>query len=58
MRNTFALLLILIFAVSCRYNKKSNDTILTSKTIVNSLEIENEDSVELELSEIAENLRL
>ena len=60
MRNTFALLLILIFTVSCRYNKKSNDTILTSKTIVNSLEIENEinDSVELELSEIAENLQI
>jgi hypothetical protein len=60
MRNTFALLLILVFTVSCHHNKKTNDTIGTSKMIVNSLEIENEisDSVELELSEIAENLQI
>lgn len=60
MRNAFAFLLFLIIAGSCRHNKKSSDPILTSNTIVNSLEIENRisDSIELELSEIADRLHI
>jgi len=60
MKNTFSLLLILFCFISCYHNKNSNETPLTTKTVVNSLEIEKEisDSVELELSEIADNLQI
>jgi hypothetical protein len=60
MNNIIRLLLILVFTLSCSQNRKSNESILTGKTVINSLEIENKiiDSVELELSEIADSLHL
>lgn len=60
MKNIFPLLFILAFTLSCSQNRKSRESILTNKTVVNSLEIENNisDSVQLELSDIADNLQI
>jgi hypothetical protein len=60
MKYIIPLLFILVCILSCSQNRKSQESIITSKTVVNSLEIEKSisDSVELELSEIADNLQI
>jgi hypothetical protein len=60
MKFIIPLLFILAWSLSCSQNRKSKESITTSKIVVNSLEIENNisDSVELELSEIADNFQI
>ena len=60
MRNIFPLLFILACTLSCSQNRKSKESNITNKTVVNSLEIENNinDSIEIDLSEIADNLQI
>jgi hypothetical protein len=60
MKNTLPLLIILLFTISCHQKRNSDETITKNKTVITSFEIENEikDSIECELSEIADNLQL
>jgi hypothetical protein len=60
MKNKILLIIISVFALSCHPKSEKQQPVIKETPLVNSFEIENDinDSIELDLSEIADNLQI